>query len=137
MLKTQRRDDVKKVKKPPKLTRRRVASSLATRRKTKGKVSEEIDIDVERAKIHKAALEFRDHVYDMWRNNTSSANFVQALASKAQAAGASGIDGIAKIGKSCELPKNLSRDLMRQGKTNSSFPPTYHAGIPCWNEVAV
>ena len=82
-----------------------------------------------------AGAEFGQHVWQMWLRNTESATFVQALSSKAAAAGARGVDDLQSVGGFGKHPQNMARELKRKAIRKSKLPPPYYAQIPCWNDM--
>ena len=81
-----------------------------------------------------AGAEFGQHVWQMWLRNTDSAKFVQALSSKAAAAGARGVDDSQSVGGFGKHPQNMARELKRKAVRKSNLPPPYYAQMPCWND---
>ena len=65
----------------------------------------------------------------LFRNNMSGFG-VQQLASKAQRAGAGGVDSFATAGRQEQHRGTVARDLMRGLLKGSTMPPPYWAQVP-------
>lgn len=81
-----------------------------------------------------SATEFRQHVASLFlQNKFSGADAVQ-LVTKAQHAGAFGVDDLAKAGGGGKHLQNASRDLLAMLVRNCDWPSVYMAPIPLYNE---
>jgi len=73
--------------------------------------------------------EFRRFVGRLYLRNNLSALTTQQLVSKAQGAGASSVDDLARAGRYGRHRGNISRDMLRSSKRASKMPPLYYAQI--------
>ena len=71
-----------------------------------------------------------NHVATQFLTNKSSAIQSQEAASFSSAAGAAGVDTLAKIGNHGKAPKNCARDLKRVVQRGTTAPVPYMVSIP-------
>ena len=80
--------------------------------------------------LQEGGAEFREDVGRLFLRGRLSGKDTQQLAASSSRAGACGVSGIAKAGKSGALLGNLSRDIMRNLLKDCSLPEPYMASIP-------
>ena len=74
--------------------------------------------------------DFRSIVANIFLTNKLSAADVHSVVASGTAAGAQGVEDLAKAGTGGKWKKNLSRDLMTKLLKNSKWPKLYWASIP-------